>query len=64
MAWKLQPGYSVFGIFLLLLMNKGISLRDDLDDCNLKLTFRRTIDSNTMNLWYKLLQIAISGQFI
>jgi hypothetical protein len=55
MTWKLQPGYSVFGIFILLLMNKGISLRDDLDDCNLKLTFRRTIDSNTMNLWYKLL---------
>jgi hypothetical protein len=43
---------------------QGISLRDDWDGCNLKLTFRRTIDSNTMDLWYEMLQLVISVQFI
>jgi hypothetical protein len=35
----------------------GITIREAWDDVNLILSFRRTVDSRVMNLWYELQEI-------
>jgi hypothetical protein len=42
---------------------QGAIIRKSCDGVNLKFTFRRIVDSETMNPWYELLQIAQSIQF-
>jgi hypothetical protein len=37
---------------------KGCSMSEAWDGLHLKFTFKRTVDSRTMNLWYEIMQIA------
>jgi hypothetical protein len=37
---------------------QGCSVREAWDGLHLRFTFKRTVDSRTMNLWYEIMQIA------